>query len=181
LIILKGAYDMTNFLVEKKGVKKIFYVRPSIDNRQEREREQGVRRAAFEFPDVQVETIVIEYDFKRKYGDFTGCYIPQLRTRAEDLDDKSALICSWSGMDQPTLQVLKDINLDIPVATLAQGELSADLFSNLFYSYLPNLVIGKTCAESILRLLEDESDIRHEIVQPSLTPIINRTAPHYYL
>lgn len=171
----KGAYDMARHFIKEKGVSNIFYFRPDIDNKQEREREQGIRRAVFECSDIQLDVNFFNFDHTRLLDDY---YISSLKSKIDEFDSNSGIICSWSGLDQLTLLVLKEEGIDIPVATLAQGCLSPALFPNLSYSYLPNLLIGKTCAELVLRLLEDESDIRHEIVQPSLSPIINM-APSY--
>lgn len=200
-----GAYEMTKFMIENKGVKRIFYARPSIDNRQEREREQGVRRAVFEHPGTQMETIIFTppfypYNKKTDYPDdlkngikyrddllksnfdyYFDYYLVELKSRIGDIDSESGLICSWSGLDQPSLRILRENNISIPIATLAQGALSDKLFPNLLYSYLPNLDIGRTCAGLILNLLDDENDIRHEVIRPSLTPIINETLPNYFL
>jgi DNA-binding LacI/PurR family transcriptional regulator len=88
----KGAYDMTNFLIESRGVKKIFFVRPDVNNRQEREREQGVRRAVYEHPDVQLDTTLIDYnDLDKFFFNFSS----QLKSKTDEFDGVSGL---WRGI-----------------------------------------------------------------------------------
>lgn len=163
-----GAYDMTKHLYEK-GSRKLFYVRPMFDDRQEREREQGVRKAAFDCKGMELN--VLELNLSKDRLGFYPAYNKLLKENIHRFDEDSALICSWSGGDQISLQVLMSEGLNIPIATLAQGAIDTRLFSNLYYSYIPNIEIGRTCARSILQILNDGSKIVHEVVTPTLERI----------
>lgn len=160
-----GAYDMTKFLYGK-GVKKLIYVKPMFDDRQERERELGVRKAAFDCSGMELDVLELHLESTRR--NFQTKYSNLLEENLYKFDEDSGLLCSWSGSDQTSLQVIGRTGLQIPIATLAQGSIDTNLFSNLYYSYIPNIEIGRICAGSMLKILEDSSLVVHEVVTPTL-------------
>jgi|GEM_PF-318336 len=159
-----GAYEAaTNIL--KNGSNRIFYIRPAIDNRQERERELGIRKAAYEMnAEVFVHTFLhmMTYDFGDAITPVFGSLLPQITT-------SSAIIASWSGTDQHAFMFYREHALGIPFATLAQGDLIDGMFPTLQSSYIPNYRIGVTCAKSIIHLIDNPGDTVQEMILPTLT------------
>lgn len=178
-----GAREMVLFMMEK-GLRRIHYLRPGFDNRQERLREQGVLRAVFEHPEVDLILHRLEFyhgganmqifqnnfsqEEKERFYEYAASIWKCVSGFREDLRDRNdvGIICSWGAMEQHVLAALGDIFPKPPVAVLAQGVLYPGSYPNLYYSELPNFEAGCTCAREILALLENPEHSAHIMLKP---------------
>ncbi|MDL2232271.1 LacI family transcriptional regulator [Ruminococcaceae bacterium OttesenSCG-928-L11] len=179
-----GAYETAEFLHTKRGVRKLFFFRPNLDTRQEREREQGIRRAEVSFPDLQVQVLTLDFLYeganlqlyqlafnerdKLQFNDMARAVNEAMQSIDGELDEESGVICSWAGMEQFVLPHLINRKDEVKVAVLAQGLFHSAVYPNLYYSHLPNYAAGSECAKMVLDLLKDPEDIRHNFMAPSV-------------
>lgn len=179
----KGALDMAEHLYSQ-GVRRIAYIRPCIETVQEREREMGARRASYNHPDLEIAVHSAEFSFyganlqlyhtassreeREQFSDFARGVSKILNPIWRELDESSAVIFSWGGMEQFILPpVLRHGNL-VKVGVLAQGLFYPGVYPELFYSYLPNQKVGTESANLVLSLIEDPDAINHLILPPEL-------------
>ncbi len=166
---LGGAIDLTSLILDR-GAVALLYIRPDADTRQEREREQGVRRVAFErgIP-LQIFTIPTcrAPDGPDGFQETTAF----MRTAPAG----TAVISSWSGYVPLLLKLQAELRTQHMIGALAHYDHHDLLYSNLYYSFLPAAKIGRHCARALLRQLEDPTYLEHEIIRPQLD-----RPPDYY-
>lgn len=165
--------------------KTLLYLRPDIVKAQEEQRERGVREVLAAHPDTalhvctvpvtleNLETWDIRYSVghTKQVAELTDLFIETVRNASQDLVPGDAVVSSWSTWTDLFRHFC-------PSEGLIFGELANNgetRFTPGFYTRLPNVEVGKTCAEALIRLLEGKpAETRilqlEDIIDTSHTP-----------
>lgn len=155
------------FLVERvleEHPRQLLYLRPDIAKAQEEERERGVREAMAEHPECQLSICTVpvtlenleSWDIRYSVGitdrgrELTDRFVQTVRSAATGLCPGDAVVSSWSTWTDLFRSFC-------PSAGLIFGELANNgetRFSPGHYLRLPNIEVGRTCADALLRLIE---------------------------
>ncbi|MCI6274478.1 MAG: LacI family transcriptional regulator [Coriobacteriaceae bacterium] len=141
----------------------LLYLRPDIDKAQEMERERGVREAMRAHPETELRVCTVPVTLDNlsvwdarysvgndaKSGELTKRFVSILRQAASDLSKGDAVVASWSTWTDLFRRFCAEDGLIF-------GELANNgetRFAPGFYTRLPNVEVGRACAELLLRLL----------------------------
>lgn len=189
----QGARELVLYLMDQ-GVRRIHYIRNGFDSRQGRQREQGVLRAAYERPelDLVLHRLSTSYGVvengqlhngnmqifqtnadpweKEQFRQFAKAVRDCVASFADELtpDGKTAIICSWAAMEQHVCAALESYSFRPPIGVLAQGILYPGSYPYITYSELPNYQAGQACARQILHQLDHPDDVRRIMLKPEI-------------
>ena len=150
--------------VLERNPKHLLYLRPDISKAQEEQRERGVREVIAAHPDVRLSVCTVPvtlenlqtWDIRYSIGhtaqvnDLTKQFAETVLEASESLVPGDAVVSSWSTWTDLFRSFC-------PKAGLIFGELANNgetRFTPGFFTRLPNMEVGKTCADSLLRLLD---------------------------
>jgi len=191
-----GAYELGLYLMER-GVRRIHYIRPAVDRRQERQREQGILRVSYARPelDLVLHRLHIQYSNgnmqifqsnsslteKTEFQEYAQAIRDCVASFADELApgaDKgsygdTAIICSWAAMEQHVCAALERYPFRPRIGVLAQGLLFPGSYPYITYSELPNYEAGCACARQILHLLDHPDAVEHLVLKPSISEAQN--------
>lgn len=194
-----GARDLVLYMADC-GVRNIHYIRPAIDTVQERRREQGILRAIYERPELELTLHRMRFAYSgtnmqiyqsnfsetersefQEYAEAARRSVDPFRRDAErlaaegkDLRD-SAIICSWAGTEQHVCAALEGLPFRPRIGVLAQGLLFPGSYPYITYCELPNYAAGQACARQVLQLLENPEAITHTLLDPVISEPISGT------
>ncbi len=193
-----GAKDLALYMADC-GVRNIHYIRPAIDTVQERQREQGILRAVYERPELELTLHRLRFSYsgtnmqiyqsnfsKTEQAEFEE-YAQAVHGLVDDFRDSmervavkgkvledSAIICSWAAMEQHVCAALEGLPFRPRIGVLAQGLLFPGSYPYITYCELPNYAAGQACARQVLQLLENPEAITHTLLDPVISPIAAR-------
>ena len=167
---LQGAYNLSSHIL-RQGAAQLCYIRPEVDTRQEREREQGVLRAAFEAGlEPQIEQVPMQV-YGHILADNSAPLMEELfASILAPLPEDTGILLSWSGFVPSMLQVRTQLGRHNFLGAMAQANETPWLHERLWYSSLPARNLGRECVRSLLRLLDDPDDIDHKLLIPQIFP-----------
>ena len=158
-----GARLLAERVLERRP-KRLLYLRPDISKPQEEQRERGVREAVAAHPETQLLVCTVPvtlenlqtWDIRYSVGhtaqgtELTEQFASTVLHASKELEAKDAVVSSWSTWTDLFRSFC-------PKAGLIFGELANNgetRFTPGFFTRLPNMEVGTTCAESLLRLLD---------------------------
>lgn len=140
-----GAYIAAMYLIDK-GHKKIAFLVPDLDTEQERQRTEGVRKAAEEADGVELYI----YNAGKSGREFSDNIIKVLNDRGK----YTALITAWGSMGAKTLYHTSRMKIDVPgevaVISLAGDSAARFTYPKLSTCELPLYELGVRSARILI-------------------------------
>lgn len=188
-----GARELVLYLAAQ-GVRKIHYIHLALDTRQEHQREQGVLRAVYEHPELDLVLHRLRTHFangnmqifqsnssleeKEEFEEHAQAIRACVASFADELTPGSdggygdtAIVCSWAAMEQHVCAALEQYPFRPRIGVLAQGFLFPGSYPYITYSELPNYEAGCACARQILAQLEHPDAIQHLLLKPGISAL----------
>lgn len=175
-----GALDMIRQLHES-DIQKVFYLRPELDIEMERERELGTVRGCaicnmelkicplvFPYSGANMQLFQVAFSERERveFRQFVQAVQRQVNAVLDQLDEHTAVVCSWAGMEQLVYPLVSGKH--VTIAVLAQGLLYPGAYPEVRYSYLPNYEAGNECARMVLKLMKDPTQVYREVLTPTV-------------
>ncbi|GKX27586.1 LacI family transcriptional regulator [Vallitalea longa] len=156
-----GAYMAANYLINN-GHKKIVYLTPDFNTKQEEQRIKGIEYAVKEYEDVTL----IRRDILTSNEEEKEAIIDILSNR----NDYSAIITSWTKMAYTVLYQAQKLKIDIPdeisVIALAGSNFDEYTYPRLCTCNLPLYSLGQKSAKRLIEMLEDTNTLPLNITLP---------------
>lgn len=188
-----GARELVLHLANE-GIRCFHYIRPAFDSHQERQREQGVLRAIYERPELELILHRLDFSYdganmqifqtnfseseRNQFQEYARSVRECVSSFREQLDQELkkhsiskdiAIVCSWAAMEQHICAALEQYPFRPRIGVLAQGILFPGSYPYITYSELPNYEAGQECARQVLSLLDNPDGIAHIVLKPSLS------------
>ncbi len=186
----QAGFDMASHMISQ-GARRLLYLRPCFENYQEQQREAGVRRAAENFPGVEVQVLrtsvvgnSLHFSPRDRLGRDrdtavgTDALVPDLHRELfpvlEHFSPADGLIASWGVFSAPVCRLLDQYGIRIQVGALSDMQVPSTLRGRVSVCRLPGYQAGDTCASLLLARLEgDETPQARVLPMPVGQPGLN--------
>lgn len=151
----------------EQGIRKILYVRPTLENEKETLRQQGVYAAAKAVPGLEITVAPIEErDYAQRDKDevpffsMPSPYVGILRKILEDLPPDGAVLCAHREIQAIVTRLLFEQEL------LQPGPLP--WYQRTLSYHFPHHLGGAECARSLVSAIENPGRVRKLTLEPEL-------------
>lgn len=156
-----GAYMAANYLMNK-GHRRIVYLTPDFNTKQEEQRIKGIEDAVKEHEEVTL----IRKDILTSNEEEKEAIVDVLNNR----DEYTAIITSWTKMAYTVLYQAQRLKIDIPedisVIALAGSNFDEYTYPRLSTCNLPLYSLGQKSAKRLMEMLEDTNTLPLNITLP---------------
>lgn len=178
----RGAFEIACRLFGE-GAKHILYWRPSVQSLQESYREEGLRRAAALYPNVELSVSVLPYEAAEdsssedRYSAFSHIcrqYLAQdVIPRTAGFEHGDAIVCSWGVMVKHLCSVLGSNPRQLKLAVLSDAEVPIVNDVKILASRPRFQKGGKECTKLLLSQIQGKSSSDRIVIAPETPAYID--------
>lgn len=171
----KCSFEMVGRLFSM-GIRKILYIRPEIQNYQEKLREQGVRRGTELYPGMSLRILEAPLNSGNLYQPNMGFnqtediyifrqlysyMVEHLATALHGFSSDDCVLLSWGSFINPVYEGLRTNRQEVRLATLSDVFISPALQVNILTCRFLGYDIGRECALLLLESLKQPKSVNH--------------------
>lgn len=167
----RGAYEVACRLFGE-GAKRLLYWRSAVQNPQELYREEGLRRAAAQYPGVELSVSMMpcdagEIDRRSTLNRVSGQHLAQeIIPRIASFAPGDAVVCSWSIMVNHLCAALNGKGRGLKIATLSDADTPIMTDCRIVASRSNFLRGGKECTSLLMHQIRGEDCEKTVLIAP---------------